>query len=351
MRNTLARPSTPGLIVALLLLVACSLVGQEVVNRALGFSPQYTSVLRDARNRPIALVRDLNGDGEPDAALLTVAAEAQVEPDAVALSDPSRLYADRMTEPVFALEAYFAGQQAIVTVELGRYPVWTDIDVLELTPEALPVAVRVRFRDRSSETTHLVVFAGDGSVSRLELADSRNEIGFLRDIDEDGRLDVVTARRVPEAGRGFETFLTLFELRDGAFVRSAGVPIVRSVSELLDEAERDMERDRWAELAGRIGFDQSPAVTPGEAFLPEADPETGVEPAGFPTVAGGVDDAVFPRVIDNPFPEPYLATSFSLVFRVIVAGEPRFYRATVGLAANPFAGRPVAFLTGSESGE
>lgn len=351
MRNTPARHIQLALVASTLLLAALPVDGQDVVERALAYSPEYTHVLRSADGVPVALVRDLNGDGEADAALLAIAADPRVEPDAVALSDPARLYADRLVEPIFVLEAYFSGQEAIVTAELGRYPVWTGFDELALTQDPLPTAVRVRFRDRESEVTHMIVFAEGGFVSRLELPTSRNELSLVRDVNDDGRIDVVTARRVPEAGRGFETFLTLYEIGDGAFARTGSVPIVRSVSELLGRAERTMERGRWDELAGQIGFAGSPEAVLADAFPAELDPDSSGEPLAFDRFDGGVFDAVFPRVIDNPFPAPYLSTSFSLVFRVVISGEPHFYRATVGLSDNPFSGPVVAFLTGREGGE
>lgn len=313
---------------------------------ALSFSPEYTTPVVGADDTPVARIADFNGDGRPDTALLTVAVDVRVPTSAEVLSDPLRLYAEQPVDPLFILETHLAGQEAILTVELGRRTVWTSLEILPLTEAPTPLAVAVGFRNRAATTTELVVFQRD-DVSRFTLENSRNERGVLTEITSDGVLDIVTARRVPEAGRGYETFLELYELRPDGYARTASLPVVRTVNAFLDAAALEMEQEAWKPLRDRV---EGPAQNGllGAAFAGVADDDQVADTRfDYPETGEDITAVTFPRLADNPFPSPYIGRAFRSVFRVECCDEsPRFFEATVALDANPFDESVLAFLTG-----
>jgi len=320
----------------------------DLLEKALSVSPEYTRAIAAPNSEPMTLFHDLNGDDELDVAVLTVAFDPRFEPTFEALSSAARLYAEDTIEPVFILETYFAGQEAITTVEIGRRTVLVDYELVQLASGAFPVAVSLSFRNRSGTETDLVVFHDHGRVSRFTYEETRNRRGTLIDLNEDGSLDVVTTLRVPEAGRGYETFIELWEIEESGFSRTASLPLVRTVNEFLLQTTAEIEAEAWSLVAERVRPSSSPLES---VFLATGESET---PGAFdyPTSESDIVKVTFPRLADNPFPSPYLGRSFRLVFRVECCdGNPRFFEATVALAENPFAETPVSFLTHGDSGK
>ncbi len=362
MRNTVPSRHVCLLIATLMCLSAALPMSAEetdgptpalVLESALRFSPRYTSPVLRPDGLPVAIYDDLNGNGRLDVAILTIVQDPRLEAYADTLSNPLRIYDPDAVEPTYILETYFSGQQAIVTVELGRHDVWSGISLRRLTAERYPVAIEIGFRSRSGIRTDLVVYHAGGTISRFSLDESRNQRGMIADIDGDGALDIATARRAPEAGRGYETYLELYKLEPGGYRRTASLPLVRSVNDFLAAAAREMESGSWAAVRDRVGApshappsaDRIAAVLEA-AFAGIPDDEMAQSRFDYPATGSAVERVTFPRLVDNPFPAPFLGRSFRLVFRVECSEEaPRFFEAIVGLTANPFTGVPLAFLT------
>lgn len=329
-----------------------------VLEEALRFSPQYTSPILAANGVPVAVYDDLNGNGRLDVAMLTIVGDPRLEAIADRLSNPLRIYDTDAVAPTYILETYFDGQEAIVTVELGRHEVWSGIGLRRLTPEPYPLAIEISFRSRAGLRTDLVIYHAGGSISRFSVVESRNQRGIIADIDGDGALDIVTAQRAPEAGRGYETFLELYKLRPQGYRRTASLPLVRATNDFLTAAAGEMTSGSWDTLWHRLGPTSSTtpemdrvATDLARAFAGVLDEETDGSRFDYPVSDASVERVTFPRLVDNPFPAPFLGRSFRLVFRVECCDEaPRFFEAVVGLAANPFSGRPLAFLTEHEAG-
>ncbi len=220
-----------------------------------------------------------------------------------------------------------------------------------LTEASAPLALAVGFRSRSASTTELVIFQHD-DVSRFTLENSRNERGLIKDVTSDGVVDIVVARRVPEAGRGYETFLGLYELRPEGFVRTASLPIVRTVNAFLDATATEMEQAQWESLRDRVAGSAANGLL-GSAFRGVADEDEVADTRfDYPETGEDITTVVFPRLADNPFPSPFLGGSFRIVFRVECCEAPaRFFEGTVALDANPFEGSVIAFLTDDGGGK
>jgi hypothetical protein len=223
------------------------------------------------------------------------------------------------------------------------------IRLIELDPgNHTSTALSVQTRSSRGDQNTLLVFSAGGRISRMELHESQHERYYMADLTGNGVVDVMVSRRVPEAGRGYETFLELYVLRAGAYESAAAFPVVRELREFLESAASDMMAGRWDALAGRTATgDESGAPALGELFI-GVPGEDGQRAFPFDHAESGnpVATVMLPVLVENPFPFPYAGTRFSLLFRVEPqSGPARLYSATVGLAANPFEEPRFSFLT------
>ena len=326
---------------------------RELLRDALAWSPEYTQPLVMEDGAPVAFFRDLNGDGETDVILLTVLHEEGVPRSLPGLRATSRLFRPADPIPLFVVETYFAGDEGIHTVDLGRWPALGTIEFLELTGSGgLPVALAVETRRAAGDQNTLLIYSGHGRIRTLQLQETQRERYHLADITGDGVLDVVVATRAPEAGRGYETFLELLELGDGAYHSSASFPVVRDLRSFLDQAASHMIAGRWDELASLVadgggagGLSRAGVLAAAFRGVPG---EEESEAAAFDhaETGRGLAAVMLPVILESPFPFPYADTRFSLLFRVETEdGAAWLYSATVGMAANPFAAPRFAFLT------
>jgi len=320
----------------------------ELASLASRYSPEYTRPVLNPDGSPLAVYHDLNGDGLRDVAVLAVLAEQGVSTDLITLRETSRLFRLDGPRPLFVVESYFAGSEAVQTVELGRRAALGGMELLHLSSVAdFPVAVAVQTRGTSGGETNLLVFSEGGAIRRLELHETARERFQMVDLDEDGRLDIVVTRSLPEAGRGYETFVEYWTLDDGSYAIEASFGIVRELQNFLDRAAGHMVASRWEELQALIAHGQTEDELLSRAFrgVPK-DEET--EPTVFDYRDSGaaIKSVTLPIIRENPFPYPYLGTHISLVFRAECCdANPRFFSAVVALLHDPFSGTRFAFLT------
>jgi hypothetical protein len=323
----------------------------DLVQAALRYSPEYTRPVINADGSPVAVYHDLNGDGHMDVAILAVVAETGVPTQLSALRETARLFRNGGPQPLFILETYFAGGEAVQTVELGRRPALGGIELLPLSDSApFPVAVALTTRGATGSETNLLVYSPGGIIRRVELRETERERFQFADLDEDGALDIVVTRRLPEAGRGYETFVELWTLVGNSYAAVESFGLVRELQLFLDMAADHVVAGRWGAVESlvRPGQDTGNRVALlSRTFTGVADDEeTAVSEFDYPEAEGAVTAVVFPGIRENPIPYPYLGSHFTLVFRVECCdASPRFYSAIIEMAANPFTEPRFAFLT------
>lgn len=318
-------------------------------------SPQTQAVLTPG-DRPLGIAADFDRSGTLDYAMLTVPAQGESRPTLAELSDRVRLFRAQ-TEPMeFRLEVFFQRDGALgppSEVIFGRRVGLSGITLLELsTQESAPLAIRVDFLDPIATEEHLVVFRRDGSLSQMVLSASANERSTFLDVTRDGLLDLLISRRLPEAGRGFETYLDFFVLTDGSYELAASTNIVRNLQSFVATTQRLIEERRWTELLDHAGGpygEQSVEEQLRNLFAPIS--RGSEEPLEFVFAEEPLEiqEVVFPQIADNPFRAPFLGESIELTFRVSCCGwEDHLYSAVVELSANPFYGRQYRLLTRSK---
>ena len=353
MRNTTAAVlaaallSLPGVLCAR----DAPLTPAALIERAGTYSPEYTEFVRRADGSPLSIVRDLNGNSLLDVAILSIAGGSDTTPTVAALSDPDRLYRTEERDVLFVVEVYYQGDEAMHVVELGRRRLWQGFSIREFGKNGGPIALEVEFRSLEGSNRELLLFASAGRITRLSLHETRSEGWLIADVNSDGVDDVVLTRRVPEAGRGFETFLELYSVIGGEARRTSSLGVVRALSLFFEKTAGEIEAARWSDVRKRVESDSPPEAALAQAFRPAPDEESDGGPFDYPAFPVRQVTAVFPRIADNPFPVPYLGQETRILFRIECCDEPpRVFMATVRMSDNPFEGPVFAFLTERETG-
>jgi hypothetical protein len=323
----------------------------RVISDALFLSPEYTVPVRTRSGEPVAVAADFNRDGRLDVAVLTVAADPRIETTEAALSANNRLFDTAAIRPLFLLETLFQPSNAIITTELGRQLVLDGLSVVRLS-EQEHVAALVSFRSSRGTSDHLITFSRDGRAHRLRLAESPSEFGELADLDGDGTLEAVSARRVPEAGRGYETFLELHRLTDRGYARESGFAIVRGITSFFASISAHVLNADWTALAESVSgepYGQELERLAATFELVEVNGEAPSQ-AARSTPPTQIQEFVTMQLTDNPFPEPFRGQTIRLTFRLeCCEDQTRVYSAYLRMEENPFSGRRFAFLTEQEA--
>lgn len=321
----------------------------DLVEAALRYSPEYTLPVINPNGTPVAVYYDLNGDSITDIAILTVLNEPGVPTELQTLRETARLFRSEDPDPLFILETYFAGGEAVQTAELGRRPALGSVELLPLSDhESFPVGVTVYTRGANGGETNLLIYSPGGMIRRLELRETERERFQFSDLNHDGVLDIVVTRRLPEAGRGYETFVELWTISGNTYLLSGSFGLVRELRRFLDIAERHMLSGEWDALGVLVDPDGADAATILSRAFPgiAEDEETEETTFDYAVTGAPVSAAVFPAMMENPMPYPFLGTSIPLVFRVECCElVPRYYSAIIGLSENPFDEPRFRFLT------
>jgi hypothetical protein len=358
---------------ALMLLVTSSLPAESgpqdqalLLEEGLSASPENTIIVCDNEG-PLALYGDYNRDGLTDVAFLVVAREPGVVASATDLRDPVRIHSEPTPVPLFLLETYLRGDAAIHTITIGRHRMWDSLEQLLIAAAPTPIiGVLGSFREPEGTYRVLVVFDDTGMASRLDINTAVAESSLIGDIDSDGVLDVVTMRRLPEAGRGYETFVELYHLDEPGLVPSDSFPLVRELNMLVEGLEQALKQGNWAAIASYVapGGDglsasgEGPRAGNGTTDLShvfvEYDVATEIRTYTFDLHAADypISKVVATRFLENPFPDPILGQVTHLQLRVETSDErTRYFEVTVRLERNPFSGRRFAFLTDNLPGQ
>lgn len=322
---------------------------ENLIAAALQVSPEYTQPIVRSNGEPVAIYHELNGDGKTDVAVMAVLKEPGVPQTLDSLRQNSRLFRRGNPHPLFVLETYFAGDDAVQTVELGRWPAFDRMELVNLVPDAaFPVAVGVRTRGATGNEYNLIVYSNGGMIRRVRLEQSDRQRYEIGDLDGDGSLDIVRTLRTAEAGRGYETFVEFLSLSGGSYVVAGSFALVRELRLFLNTAAAHMLAGRWEELAGMVkGSEESVAGLLRAAFEGVADDEEmGSSTFEYPASGEEIAQVVFPGLMENPLPYPFLGETFTIIFRVECCDLlPRFFSATVELREFPFEGEMFRFLT------
>ncbi len=307
---------------------------------ALEASPPETTVLR-ADNRSVAIAYDLDGDRREDVATLSVQTPEGSPFPSGPLFSPPRPPAPESPSYPFLLEVYFRSPRVsapLRTVALGNHPAARSFFVVPLHAERmLPASVSTEFYTARGTEEVWVVFQNDRNPSLLRLAKHPNAGFEVFDIDGDAVREVVTIQSRLEQGRGYETYLTLYQLTESGYSSAGTINVVRNLRRFLDEVRFEIIAGRWSSIAD--GAAGSPAEL-DRFFPPAEDAGPGIEPFVFRRVAeNGVEDVRLPQFLENPFGSLQEREPVIIPFNVVCCEGAIFsFLMGVRFRRNPFAG-------------
>ena len=238
------------------------------------------------------------------------------------------------------------------TVPLGAWQVFEQFRVFPLaSARPAPAAVSVSFQTPEGSEETLLLFQEPGAPPSctLDLKRTLTTQHRLRDIDQDGVLDLLVQERGMEEGTAYETFLTWHRWNGRCLVEQRTLNVVRNLNAFLQQVREALVAAdypgllRWAldprqvrNLEAR-GLDPRSIVFRLMGLLPPAaeEAEEGV------AQRAAVQEIVFPQILENPFTaEDERGARFRLSFRwVSTDGLPLVSETTLYLLAYPFGDR------------
>ncbi len=319
----------------------------ELLSRALSLSPASTVSVEDVHGDALHLVDDWNRDGRSDVAVLSVEADAKEVAFIGVLSDRERLFDDNAEAVAVFLELLLEGADDTTVIPLGNHAVVSDFAVIALGNGV--TAVGIAFRSSLGTSHEIVSVSRSGEVSRVSYRRTASEYGFLTDVDGDGATELIRTLKLPEAGRGFETFVERLVYENGTFIAHGSVPLVRTILDFLAEfAEELTSKSPTIDSVLTHIADPTRVASLQDVFRPLS----GVDDGAFDYLETEtpIESVIFPAIRDNPLPLPFLGRSFPILMRVdCCVGTSRYFQARVQFPLNPFDGGRPAFLTEEES--
>lgn len=201
---------------------------------------------------------DADGGGEKpgeggtsflEPAVSAVSAEIEVRDGCVAetaISGMSRLFSEAYP---FYLALFLRTPEGLVSmyrIPLGKWFVFEDFRGMLLDDDrSMPFAVRVSFQTHEGRERQLISFPRHNSFSFFTMKNSISITTEIRDIDEDGILDIVEWRKVFEEGTGYETFLTWFKWDGTKFAQYDSTNIVRNLNAFLETLGNTLSIGKW----------------------------------------------------------------------------------------------------------
>lgn len=325
-----------------------------------GLSPDKSPVLRN--RRPLAFLRDLNADEAGDIILLAVRTEDPEKTSFEYLSDFSRMFDPSAEGIEFSVEIFRRTERGVVyvkSVEAGKRVVCESFEELPFPDAArLPWGISLVFPSADGREHLWIIFPSPERHTRFSFREKADVKAVVRDIDGNGFIDLLLFEDVFEDSAGYETYITWFRWDGSNFRKHRSTNIVRNLRGFF-AANRDLLLARnWGRfLDHSLSAEHVPlarrtdvAKTLERLFKlspPGAPADEEPRPYSFtPEILGStITDAVFPEVLENPFPLGRDGPeSFPFTIRITSDGENYFFTARIAMNMNPFGGKMFYFV-------
>ncbi|MCF7928106.1 MAG: hypothetical protein K9L68_03960 [Spirochaetales bacterium] len=314
--------------------------------------PGWMPVLE--RGMEMSLRADLDADGDEDAVFLLIPSEFEELRRFLVFSDYSRVGSeDEKRVPVRLFPMYRrddGGVHPASLIDAGSGKVLERYALRRLAGEGeYPVVVDLEFSSSKGSRLFWLVYPGTGGPATFGLELSNTAHYTIRDIDADGLQDLIVFRRIFEEDVGFETYLMWYGYADERMSERSTVNIVRSLNNFLDTCREILVRQGtrgFLSYAAEEAAEDLPleeAVVRVFAPIPE---ESEADTQWICSDLSDVIDVLFPRILENPFPERFGpgAVSTFQVRLVCKDGQSRLRQIAIKLDDNPFEGRQYFLL-------
>ncbi|NBC28396.1 MAG: hypothetical protein GVY29_00210 [Spirochaetes bacterium] len=306
---------------------------------------------------PITAEIDLNQDGVQEVCLFTVR-DGDGSRSLEVLSDISRTVDEEALSAAFGVEIFDVadGRPTLLRdVAAGTSPVLRDVGVRRLNQDdRLPIAFYFDFADSKGQQLVWVVHGGGARVSTLVLRKDALFGTEVKDIDDDGILDVLRSERHLEDGTGYETFITWIRWNGRTYSEYRTTNIVRNLNEYLATAGRILGASDLSVFAEKALSERTLERLRAEGLDDLMIVNKILRPSSSSLQSfrellrrdGEVEAAEFPRFFENPFSDPG-ATLTTPVRIVCCGGLSAVFETRLAMAENPFSSPQFFFIPGS----
>ena len=308
-----------------------------------------------SKSKPLLILYDISGDGQPEVFSLAVAVKEPKRADASFLADYSRLFSENKMPVHFYLLLYGnnSGKLYILNrIDLGSKYVYRSFKHLTLSSKDPKLAIiSVGFQTEDGLKRKWLIFKGPDLrlLSTFTLRENLSIKTEVSDIDDNGIIDIVVQETGIEEGTGYETFLTWYRWNGFRFAEYKNTNIVRNLKAFLTQVKYLLEQGKTKELlkyalerryiaAGiRKKMDTDTILFNSLGFNAFFDSIT-TKPA---SVLKNIRDVTFPNILENPFSlKDKYGWYFKPSYRVTIKSGLSFIAETeVRMFKNPFGRR------------
>ena len=269
-----------------------------------GFQP----VLKDGRM--YGAVYDLYGNGLQDYFILFAEA-GELGTDFASLSDISRIYNPDVVPLTFYIQGFLQERSRMVPgkrVDLGKRVVAGELTFLPLSKYGrLPFALIIDFINAEKVEQEWIIY-GSREITRFTIDETPSVETIIRDLDDDGLIDIILRENVLEEGVGSETFLTWYRWDGKGMAEYRTTNIVHNIQEFIETCSSTMVNREWNIFLQHAlpwdtlrtleagGLNQSVILdrifTPAPGEYRTAPPVSALDSIYY---------AVFPQITENPF--------------------------------------------------
>ena len=290
-------------------------------------------------------VYDLYGNGLQDYFILFAEA-GELGTDFASLSDISRIYNPNVVPLTFYIQGFLQERSRIVPgkqVDLGKRVVAGELTSLPLSKYGrLPFALIIDFINVEKVEQEWIIY-GSKEITRFTIDETPSVETIIRDLDDDGLIDIILRENVLEEGVGSETFLTWYRWNGKSMAEYRTTNIVHNIQEFIETCSSTMVNREWSIfLQHALPWDTlrtleaeglNRSVILDRIFSSAPDEYRTSPPVSALT---SIDYAVFPQITENPFIPVGGLFEFPLTVRIGTGGADYLYTATIVLNRNPF---------------
>ncbi|MFW5715463.1 MAG: hypothetical protein ACOCXF_03665 [bacterium] len=278
------------------------------------------------------------------------------------LADMSRLFSEEIRPHKFYLAFFLRTPDGLVSmyrIPLGSWFVFEDFQGYQLNDRrAMPYAVSISFQTHEGKESQWVCFSDYNQFSFFTLKNSISVTSEIRDINDNGFVDILEWRKVFEEGTGYETFLTWYKWDGKKYAQHETSNIVRNLNQFLHNTSTLLSLGKWSQAFSLVLPDEQyrslmdKNISFGSLFIrlfpsqPERDETESIDDAQLKAkIDQGervFNSVIVPRVLENPFAgekqgiQPDYRTRFSIRF-ILRDGSSSVRECSIRMNENPFA--------------